>query len=214
MKPLVTLQRILSWLHLCPEEENIHWRKKLAYIICVSTIFVVISSLAASSAVFFVKFVSIDLKQSLFAVFQVIASSSVLCILIIAFFWSHKISAILEDLSAIYDECKCFIEIIFWTIFQTQNLVTFLMLQAKINANLYLVCGNMADLRQKMSVRTHTYILLRIWWMLMLKTNWRAILILAWCKNCVLFANVFEKIEKIEDSIAFLLVLFFIPSPK
>lgn len=61
-----------------------------------------------ASIVFFIKFVSIDLEESLYAIFQIGASIVAVYIAIVAYFLQHKINGIFKGLTAIYGKCKYF----------------------------------------------------------------------------------------------------------
>lgn len=59
-----------------------------------------------ASAIFFLKFVSVDLNQSLYAMFQIAAYTNVTYIYIAAFLLRHKITAVFDSLTEIYEESK------------------------------------------------------------------------------------------------------------
>lgn len=106
MKPLVTQQRVLTWFCLCPFPDGTSNWQKLKYIF-FSAILITneISSISSSSA-HCLRYISVDLKESLFSLFQIAASSSVLYQIIIALFSKHRIFGIIQGLNRIYDESK------------------------------------------------------------------------------------------------------------
>lgn len=76
---------------------------KLACIIFSVSCLIANACTVAASATFFAKFVSNDLHESLYALFQITAYSQVVCIYIIAFIMRHKIETIFEHLQNLYD---------------------------------------------------------------------------------------------------------------
>lgn len=106
MKPLVTTKKFLTWLCICPLDENSNKSKKL-FCIAFSVIFIGNQVVAfAGSLTFFLKYVSIDLEVCLYALFQLAAEVGVMYMIIVAFIHRFKIAALFENLSKIYDESK------------------------------------------------------------------------------------------------------------
>lgn len=71
MKPLATNQYMLSWISVLPAEKStIKW-KKVAF--KIFPLFLIVSNLAGAvaSIAFFVKYITIDLEESLYALFQI-----------------------------------------------------------------------------------------------------------------------------------------------
>lgn len=110
MKPFSTNQQSLTWLCLYPVDETTSNRQKAAHIVFSVTNFIMLLSGLASSVAYFVKFASIDLEKSLYALLQIVTFTATLYALVIAFLLRHKIPALRENLSKIYDECKIFLE--------------------------------------------------------------------------------------------------------
>lgn len=109
MKPLATNQRVLIWFCVCPDESSSN-RQKLAHIAFTTAVVVSIFFCYIPSIEFFVKFVSIDLKDSLYALFQVSALSYAIYTVIFVYFSRQKFIAIFENLSKIYNECKAYFD--------------------------------------------------------------------------------------------------------
>lgn len=75
-----------------------------------SAIILIAFSALIASLVFFLKRVSYDLNESLYALFQIIGMSSVLYMFMVMLFLRHKMHTIFEILADIYEACKkCFI---------------------------------------------------------------------------------------------------------
>lgn len=104
MKPLVTNQRVLTWLCVYPGEKTTSKIKQLAYIIFSLIVFSGILSSLIASVAYFMKFVSIDLEVALYAVSQIAAAASVLYAIVMTYFSRHGIASIFHKLSEIYDK--------------------------------------------------------------------------------------------------------------
>lgn len=105
MKPLVTNQKVLIWLYLCAVDD-VSLRTNLAHIALGATAFLLLILGNVASVLFVLKFVSVDLKLSLFALYQIFAISSILYLMIAAFILRHKIHDIFAMLQEIYCESK------------------------------------------------------------------------------------------------------------
>lgn len=106
MKPLETNKKVLTWLSICPLDKNANWNQKLVRI-AFSFVFIGNQVVAfAGSLTFFLKYVSVDLEQCLYALFQLAAEVSVMYMLTIAFVQRYKITALFDNLSKIYDASK------------------------------------------------------------------------------------------------------------
>lgn len=102
LKPLPTTQRVLSWICVETDDESINSSKILfSFLIFTANLFGLISSVA-----FFLKFVSINLEQSLYTMFQISGTISTFYVSFIVFFSRRKISKLFQSLSKIYDDCK------------------------------------------------------------------------------------------------------------
>lgn len=106
MKPLVTTTLVCRWFCICAPEDNSTTSKKIAYILLTSIAFVVTLALVAASMTFFMKNVSNDLEEALYALCQIVVHSGLLYVIIVAFFLRHKIRVIFNSLAEIYDASK------------------------------------------------------------------------------------------------------------
>lgn len=106
MEPLKTSRRLLTWLYVVPvEKSSSNWKKWACLMVGVGA-YVATMSFLASSMAFFMKFVSIDLEQSLYALFQIGGFSNSAYVITLAYFSHRKIVAIFDNLSAIYNARK------------------------------------------------------------------------------------------------------------
>lgn len=127
MRPLELNRRILIWMCVYPCDENTTRWKRLAYILFSILIFVLNAIGLIFSTAYFIKYVSIDLEQSLFALLQAVGEANMVYILIITFILRHKITAMLKSLSKIYDMCKEDAHFFFfWTKITSQKLTSIL----------------------------------------------------------------------------------------
>lgn len=108
MKPLKTNQQVLTWLGVCRAADTVSIPKKLIYIFAAFFGFSVVFTSLSASVAFFVKFVQIDLEESLYALFQIASFSGLSYIILTAFIMRNKINGIFNRLSHIYDACKLY----------------------------------------------------------------------------------------------------------
>lgn len=109
MRPLEIQQQIFTWIYLCsPNEVTSIWIKIIYFILFVIVFLGNFTSWAGALA-FIIKYVSVDLENSLYAVFQLCAVGSVSYILIAAFFLRFRINDIFKQLTEIYDASKDFL---------------------------------------------------------------------------------------------------------
>lgn len=108
MKPLATHQRVLTWLCICPAENHTSKWKKSLYILLVFALFVVEVSAVVSSLVFFLKNVSEDLEESLYALFVIVGDVCLTYGSLVLFYKRHEITAFLEELEQIFAISKNF----------------------------------------------------------------------------------------------------------
>lgn len=106
MRPLVTAQKLLTWLCIRPDDIPVNRWKKLAQTFFTAAILMVILCVLFGSILFVIKFFSIDLKTSLAAITQVYSYLPTLYMFIIAMMMRGKINEILTNLNEIYDERK------------------------------------------------------------------------------------------------------------
>lgn len=125
MEPLHTSRRVLTCLCICSFDKTTSMKEKSIYItLSVSIIFAEIFMLIAS-VVFFMKNVSTNLEESLFALLQIAGLVGSLYIMATAYISQHKIMSIFDSLSQIYTS-----SMYFWTdfgicIFQYQACLVF-----------------------------------------------------------------------------------------
>lgn len=106
MDVLATSKQVLSWLSLYVADGDIDKRKAISYI-CVSFMTLISNaSLVLCSALYISKYISNDLEEALYACGQLIAFLSSTYMLLIAFILRKKITAIINELAAIYETCK------------------------------------------------------------------------------------------------------------
>lgn len=106
MKPLETMQRLLIWFCVFPAEEGTSELRKLIYI--AFSVIGLISSIigVVSSAVYTIEFLSIDLENSLYAVFQFAAASGTFYTAIVAFIYRRRVHGIFTALEKLYRKCE------------------------------------------------------------------------------------------------------------
>lgn len=106
MKVLVTTQRVLSWISLCSAEEPTNkWWKLVFKIFPVVLLAANVTGFAASAA-FFIKFIAVDLEESLYAVYQLSGHLGMFNMIIVSIILHKEIAGIFESLQRIYNESK------------------------------------------------------------------------------------------------------------
>lgn len=109
LNPLLTIQRMLKWLCICPMDENDASYKKILFIMW-SVFSIICSSIGSTSSVrFFSKYLSTDLKASINAILPFTSTLNFLYMIINAYIVRHKIVAIFKRLSEIFEKCKYFL---------------------------------------------------------------------------------------------------------
>lgn len=106
MEPLSTTRWVSTWLSMYPAPEDSTEPQKIAYKACGLLVFLGPASFAMATLAFFLKYLSIDLESSLYALFQVLAFTSITYSFVVAFILRKKILLIFDQLSRIYDERK------------------------------------------------------------------------------------------------------------
>lgn len=106
MKPLEMNRRVLTWLCVYPASENTSKSTKTLYVIF--TLIILSGNLIGLglSIDYFLKSASTDLEDSLYALFQILATAKMSYTMIVAYFLRHRITAIFVSLSDIYDASK------------------------------------------------------------------------------------------------------------
>lgn len=106
MRPLVTCHRVLILLSSCATEGKLGLRESCAiYFLAPFTLFVDVSFIIVSG-VYFMRFKSIDLEDSMHALSQILAAMPVTNMIIAMFILRHKIAAMFQSLSEIYKISK------------------------------------------------------------------------------------------------------------
>lgn len=106
MKPLATNRQVLTWLCICPSDQNTSALKKTFFTILALVSFALVFSFLVSSIVFFLKNVSIDLENGLYALVQIACSFDSVYMFAVVFISRKKINRFLQTLVTIYEESK------------------------------------------------------------------------------------------------------------
>lgn len=106
MKPLVTCQRVLSWVFIIPSDEPMGERKKRIHISAILFSISCLIVFCVASVIFFIKNVSADLESALYALSQIVAIAPCFNIVVAVFILRHKIAEIFKRLAEIHNECK------------------------------------------------------------------------------------------------------------
>lgn len=101
--PLITSQRVLTWLCVCPADENTTKLERFSYILFTFTTFFVQIILLIGSIAYFLTFMRTDMKESLYSLSQIAGSSGIMYMMIAMFFRREKISSIFTKLSKLYE---------------------------------------------------------------------------------------------------------------
>lgn len=112
MKPLVMNRRVLTWLCVFPLDEVTTRKGKLTCIVFSFGVSLTIFSGLTGSVVFFLKFMSTDLEESLYSLFQIAAIFSSANAIVVAFVMRHRIPKMFVNLTRIYEKCKCDFQIV------------------------------------------------------------------------------------------------------
>lgn len=106
MKPLETNERVLMWLYLFPPNEFARKRMKIAHVVFAMSVIMTHLISVIVGAVFIHRYMSTNLEETLFSLFHTIAAASMLYQSIGTVILRHKLTAIFEGLSKIYNESK------------------------------------------------------------------------------------------------------------
>lgn len=105
MKPLVTNQRVLTWLCVYIPETKTSKIKQLAYFTFSIIVFSGILSSLIASVAYFRKYVLINVETALYAASQIAAASSILYAIVMTYFSRNGITKIFQTLRGIYKKC-------------------------------------------------------------------------------------------------------------
>lgn len=113
MIPLKTNRHVLTWLCVFPPEEGTTKKKRIAHVVFSLTIFGINAGSFFVSLAYFMKYMSIDLEQSIFAIVQMLGEVNMTYISVITFILRDEVSATYKSLSKIYKErefsiCSCY----------------------------------------------------------------------------------------------------------
>lgn len=112
MEPLVTTRQCLTWICMCPADESTSRWQKTKYTLFAVTTEIGLMCICTPAAVYFLKYISIDLGRSVFAFMFVVATFTAFCMGLIGMIsLPHKIGRIFENLSKIYKDSKYGIKI-------------------------------------------------------------------------------------------------------
>lgn len=106
MKALIINQRLLVWLYFCSDDEFHGKWKKLARLIFGLSVHLISTSCFPASLAYVLKYLHINLVESLFALFQIATSSGCIYFTVHAFLFRHRFARLFKTLSDIYDESK------------------------------------------------------------------------------------------------------------
>lgn len=106
MKPLETIQWLLTWQSILLPNQSDSVKKRIAYRGATSVIFASVFYYTMSSFMVLIKFSTTDMKVAVFAFMAFSGSAALLYSMINAFQAQYKINEIFEKLSMIYSENK------------------------------------------------------------------------------------------------------------
>lgn len=106
MDPLVTNKKMLMWLCILPAQAQTNQNMKLLYIVTSFTLLTSCFLGLIASVAFMVKYLSTNLEDCLYALFQVSGDASALYMILIAFILRRQIAALFDQLSEIYCASK------------------------------------------------------------------------------------------------------------
>lgn len=103
MVPLKTTKRVLIWLGMCKSDVPLTTFEKATHYTLILIVIVSNVWTFAACAAFFLRFISIDLTESLYALINIVANLDIIYGSIIAYINRDKISSIFMNLSRIYE---------------------------------------------------------------------------------------------------------------
>lgn len=102
MVPLKTSRRVLTWLCMCKPDVPLSAFQKVTCFSVVLVYFISMFGTFGGCAAFFIRFVSVDLTESLYALISSTASTDIVYGFIMGYINREKISMIFDNLSKIY----------------------------------------------------------------------------------------------------------------
>lgn len=103
MEPLATNQNLLAWYSVCPTDSRFKTRIYGAFTVIMATS---LASVVLTSGLYCMEFISVDLESSLYAIYQLNTSQSVVYIIISSYLVRDKFNKIFSDLREIYKICE------------------------------------------------------------------------------------------------------------
>lgn len=110
MKPLASIHQMLARLCICPNDQNASDLTDITYKAFLLAQLIIHLCGAMASFAFFIKFVSIDLVESMYSFLTFIGMICTIYVVMSGLLLRHNISSLFEHLLAIYDICTyCFV---------------------------------------------------------------------------------------------------------
>lgn len=106
MVPLDSLQDFLTWIFINPSDETTTKNRKIMYAAIGSVVFVFQIIGFAASLAYSMKFMSVDLEESVYCIFQIIALLTGAFSFLFSCISRRKIKVIFENLSDICNKSK------------------------------------------------------------------------------------------------------------
>lgn len=101
--PLEAYREVMTWLGFYPFENGTSQSKKWICIMFGWGVFFVNAAACVSSVIFFFKYVSIDLEESLYSAIQIFGVGGITCLMISSFLLRKTIFSIFQQLSEFYE---------------------------------------------------------------------------------------------------------------
>lgn len=112
MKPLPTTQIMLHWLFMLENRNAGNW-KKMAYISFTFINFGLLFSQVVASVICAMKLLPNDLEKSLYAIYQFFCWFPLVYMFLVGLFSRRQITALIDELTKIFNESKHTISIMF-----------------------------------------------------------------------------------------------------
>lgn len=112
MIPLLTNQRVLTWLSIFPVPKDASKWKLFAYKVISMALFIPLLINLLGSVAFIHKYILIDLEKCLFVLFQVALGGAMIYSMVAALIQRRQIIFIFKNLDKIYKESKNSLDVI------------------------------------------------------------------------------------------------------
>lgn len=106
MRPLQSTERVLIWLCLLPADKPLNPWAKLSHICLAAVVVTMTSMYLAASIAYFIRVVSTDLDESIYASFQITGILPTNVTFMVLFCMRYKIERIFNKFSEIYAESE------------------------------------------------------------------------------------------------------------